>query len=155
MYGGSVALSGATVVALALVSAGSLAADASLASNRALWMSADVTAYRYTYEKYCECHKDAPAQTTVTVENNRVTRVGYRPAGYSSVLQVPERNYRWYWTVDGLFALLEAATRRGARVEVSYDTELGYPRHLHIDYDRSMVGEEVDVRVLRLEPDVQ
>ena len=57
-----------------------------------------------------------------------------------------EKNFEYYWTVDGLFALIASAQARGVQVRAAYDAELGFPRESYIDYDTNLIGDELDVR---------
>jgi len=47
--------------------------------------------------------------------------------------------------------LVERALERQALVRVSYEPDLGYPTSIFIDYDKAMVGEEVELLVLGLQ----
>jgi Family of unknown function (DUF6174) len=127
----------------------SRAQSAALETARATWQRADFSAYEYGYHKYCECHGDAPPETIVTVHDGAVTAVRHRPQNSSVEVPAP-RNIDAYWTVDGLFALLDAALTRGAEVRAAYDAALGYPTEIYIDYDRNLIGDELDLRLTRV-----
>jgi hypothetical protein len=58
-----------------------------------------------------------------------------------------EKNFAYYWTVDGLFDLIASALGRGVQVRAAYDAELGFPREIYIDYDTNLIGDELDVRL--------
>jgi hypothetical protein len=96
-----------------------------LARNRALWQAA-------------------------AVEEGRVVRVRHRPVGYDHEVEAP-RGLEYYWTVEGLFDLVATALEREAEVRASYDPTLGYPTEIHVDYDADLIGDEVDLRITRLE----
>lgn len=121
-----------------------------LARNRALWQAAAVGDYEYGYNKYCACHPDTPPETLVTVQDGRVVRVRHRPVGYDHEVEAP-RGLEYYWTIEGLFDLVATALERGAQVRASYDPTLGYPTEIHVDYDADLIGDEVDLRITRLE----
>jgi hypothetical protein len=62
----------------ALAAAGVMAAEADverLDAAQALWQAAAADDYRYAYEKYCECYRDAQPQTVVTVTDGAIERV--------------------------------------------------------------------------------
>ncbi len=127
--------------------AGSAAADAELDAARARWQGARLSAYEYGYHKFCECHRESPPETIVSVRDGDVFRVRHRPAGSTTEVPAADKNFDYYWTVDGLFRLVEAAFERGVTVRAAYDATLGYPREIYIDYDPDFIGDELDLRL--------
>ncbi len=138
------------VLLSALAFSGVCLADDELTANRGLWEAAGIASYEYRYEKICDCHRDTPAETIVTVENDLVVGVRYARDDYLREIPVAEDNYRWFRTIDDLFTLVETASRSAATLRVAYEAELGYPSYIYIDYDHAMVGEEVELRVVSL-----
>ena len=134
----------------ALAFSGVCLADDELTTNRGLWEAAGIASYEYRYEKVCDCHRDTPAETIVTVESGLVVGVRYARDDYLREIPVAEDNYRWFRTIDDLFTLVETASRSAATLRVAYEAELGYPSYIYIDYDHAMVGEEVELRVVSL-----
>jgi hypothetical protein len=122
-------------------------ADAQLDAARARWQSATLAAYEYGYHKYCECHRESPPETVVTVSGGNVTRVRHRLAGSDVEVPAADKNFQYYWTVEGLFDLIASALDRGVQVRASYDAALGFPREVFIDYDTDFIGDELDVRL--------
>ena len=127
-------------------------ADAELDAARARWQSAALAAYEYGYHKYCECYRDSPPETTVTVRDGEVIGVRHRPAGSATEVPAADKNLEYYWTMDGLFALIASAQQRGVEVRAQYDATLGYPREVYIDYDANFIGDELDVRLTAVTP---
>jgi hypothetical protein len=140
----------AAVTVLAAVASIAIAQPADLASARSAWRSAGLTDYEYGYRKYCECHPAAPPETIVTVRGGNPIAVRHRRT--DSPTDVPGRNPEVYWTIDGLFELIESAQRRGATVRASYDSRLGFPKEVYIDYDADFIGDELDVRLTTVTP---
>jgi hypothetical protein len=70
-----------------------------------------------------------------------------------SVSEVPARagSTDLYWTIEDLFRLIEGALERNATVRARYDATLGYPTAVFVDYDADFIGDEVDVRLTRLD----
>jgi len=132
--------------------AGPVAADAELDAARARWQAAQLSAYEYGYHKYCECHRESPPETIVSVRDGDVFRVRHRPAGSTTEVPAADKNFDYYWTVDGLFRLLAAALERGVMVRAVYDAALGYPREIYIDYDANFIGDELDLRLTAVNP---
>ena len=124
--------------------------DEQLDLGRAKWEDADLSSYEYRYQKVCECHREQPSDTIVTVEQGSIVAVRYDRDDYLQEVPVPPEKYDWFRTVDDLFALVAGALEREAVVRASYEGELGYPTRIYIDYDQDLVGEEVELRVLEL-----
>jgi hypothetical protein len=122
-------------------------ADADLDGARARWQAAALAGYEYGYHKYCECHRESPPETTVTVRDGTVVGVRHRPAGTTTEVPAADKNLSYYWTVDGLFDLIASAQARGVQVRAAYDAALGFPREVYIDYDADFIGDELDVRL--------
>jgi hypothetical protein len=118
-----------------------------LAAGRSAWRAAALVDYEYGYRKFCECHPDSPPETLVTVRGGRVVGVRHRPVGFDNEVQAEQRNLEFYWTVDGLFELIDAALARGVTVRASYDPMRGFPTEVYIDYDANFIGDELDVRL--------
>jgi hypothetical protein len=133
---------------MGLTAAVPVLADAALDGARTRWQAAALGNYEYGYQKYCDCHRENPPETTVTVRGGSVTGVRHRPSG--STTEVPGKDFEYYWTVDGLFALIASAQQRGVQVRATYDAELGFPREIYIDYDTKLIGDELDVRLSRV-----
>ena len=137
-------LAAATSVALAALPA---AADAELDGARERWRTAAAAQYEYGYHKFCECHRESPPETIVTVRGGRVVGVRHRPVGSTNEVPAADKNLEYYWTVDGLFDLIASAEERGVEVRAAYDRELGFPREVYIDYDPDFIGDELDLRL--------
>jgi hypothetical protein len=137
----------AAVLGLVLAAAAPAFADPELDGARARWQSAALESYEYGYHKFCECHRESPPETVVTVRGGTVTGVRHRPVGGSAEVPAAEKNIEYYWTVDGLFALIASALERGVQVRAVYDAELGFPREIYIDYDSNLIGDELDLRL--------
>jgi hypothetical protein len=140
------------VGSLLAFAATSALADAELDAARGRWQSAALSGYEYGYHKYCECHRDAPPETTVTVRDGTVVGVRHRPVGSATEVPAAEKNLEYYWTVDGLFGLIASAQVRGVEVRAAYDAALGFPREVYIDYDADFIGDELDVRLTGVTP---
>ena len=125
---------------------------ATLREQRGVWQQAALNGYIYAYNKYCECHPETPPETYVTVRAGEVVDVRHQPFGFDHYVQAEPRNFEWYWTIDQLFDLAANALERGSDVRLEFDADLGFPRHVFIDHDQDLIGDEVDVRVTRLEP---
>jgi hypothetical protein len=54
--------------------------------------------------------------------------------------------------MDGVFDLIASAEQRGVTVRVQYDTALGFPRSIYIDYDAEFIGDELDLKFTSVTP---
>jgi hypothetical protein len=81
------------------------------------------------------------------VRDGNVVGVRHRPAGGTNEVPAADKNFAYYWTVDGLFELIASAEQRGVEVRAAYDAELGFPREIFIDYDADFIGDELDLRL--------
>ena len=118
---------------------------------RQRWEDAAVTDYVYGFNKFCECHRETPPETLVSVAAAQVYDVRHVMAKTGDTVPAAADNFSLYWTIEDLFALLERASERGATVRAVFDDALGYPQQIFIDYLPDIVGDEVDVRLTRLE----
>ena len=101
--------------------------------NRTLWEARGADDYAYWYYRACaNCEGNLPARVTV---KNGVARSEVR--GSAS-------------TIDGWFGVIQGAIDKGAaRVDVTYDPQLGYPAKVFIDYDADVADEELRVEISR------
>jgi hypothetical protein len=127
-------------------------ADGALDAARAKWRAAKLENYEYGYHKFCECHRDSPPETVVSVHDGKVVNVRHRPVGSTAEVPAAAKNFEFYWTIDGLFELIAAVEARKAEVRVQYDATLGYPTELYIDYDKNLIGDELDMRLTAVTP---
>ena len=125
----------------------SLVAQEGVALYRAKWETAGVDDYEYRYEKVCECRIERPAEFFVTVRQGRVVGVRHWREDLQESTLIDSADLRWYRTIDDLFTLIEAAQSREILVRAAYDTELGYPTRVFVDYEPARVGEELDIRI--------
>ena len=140
-----------SAVAALLIGALPAAADEAFDAARARWRAASFPAgYEYGYRKHCECYRDEPPETLVTVRDGRVADVRHRHAGSGTDVPADARNFDAYWTVDDLFDLVATALERGSVVRVFYDDARGYPTKLFIDHDRDAIGDELELELTRV-----
>lgn len=140
-------------IAVALVSAAAMADEAALAelaAARERWQATASPDYVFSYHKYCDCNRDQPPETVITVAGGRIVRVLHRHEDTATEVPVRERSLDLYWTIDALFDKLAAALGGEAVVRVVYEPRLGYPESLFIDYEAALIGDETDLRELRV-----
>ena len=121
-----------------------------LEQSWARWKASGPESYEYGYNKYCDCHRDAPPETVIVVAAGVVERVYHVYVDSSREVPAREGSTGLYWTIDDLFRLIEGALERNATVRARYDAVLGYPTAVFVDYDAQFIGDEIDVRLTRL-----
>jgi hypothetical protein len=125
---------------------------ARLEAARAQWETAQSGDYRFRYQKYCDCDRDEPKITVVTVTNGGVAAVHHLFSDSDREVPAREGSLSDYWTIDDLFDKLVAAYAAEREVRVSYDDDAGFPSSLYIDYLPDAVGDETDLRQIGFEP---
>lgn len=148
----STTIAGTLAAGLLAALPGLATADAALDAARAQWREAGLAAYEYGYHKFCECHRDNPPESVVSVRNGTVVGVRHRPVGTTVEVPAEAKNLEFYWTMDGVFDLIASAQLRGVTVRVQYDTALGFPRSIYIDYDADFIGDELDLKFTSVTP---
>ena len=124
----------------------SSAAEAALEAGAAAWGRAGLTAYRYTFGRVCLCPREHLGPFDVAVAGGTVAQVERDG-------EPVEPTSQDFYTVDELFELIELAIVEGVgSVIVDYDSELGYPREIAIDWDLMVADEETILTVDRLIP---
>jgi len=144
----------AAVLALALVVPAALADEAGLAelaAARERWQATHSGSYVFAYRKHCECQRDLPPETVVAVADGRIVSVVHRHEDTATEVPAPADSLELYWTIDGLFDKLGRALANDAVVRVAYEPGQGYPTSLFIDYAPELVGDETDLRQIRVE----
>ena len=124
---------------------------ARLAAARALWQAAQNGDYQFRYQKYCDCDRNEPKVTVVTVSNGVIEDVHHLFAGSENEVPAREGSLAEYWTMDELFDKLEAAYVREVTVRVNFDERFGFPSSMYIDYLADRVGDETDLRRIGFE----
>lgn len=116
-----------------------------------LWQAQSSASYEYAYFKECDCYRDGPPLTVVTVANGEIDQVAFVRQDSGREIAARDDALDSYWTIDDLFARIAGALERQAELSVEYHETLGYPLNLYIDYDADFIGDETDLRLTRLE----
>ncbi|HET6228771.1 MAG TPA: DUF6174 domain-containing protein [Longimicrobiaceae bacterium] len=136
---------GLVVTACSLLEPGGLDGErAALQRARLRWESRHVGTYSFVLYRGCECL--ASGVMTVKVVNGTPVSAT-RPDG----TPVPLEYVGAAATVPGLFQLEEDAIERNAfQFSATYDSALGFPQAVSIDYDRNTVDDEVGYTIQSL-----
>ena len=114
---------------------------------RARWAAAGVVvSYSFEFQRLCFCSFDTTRGTRVEVVDGSVDRVVYVDTGdpVSDLIRAP--------TVGGLFdEIQDAIDRQAHSLMASYDSELGHPTDVAIDFLEFAVDEEMSFMVSAFE----
>jgi len=126
--------------------------------NRALWDSHNLQNYKYTVTFGCYCSTKATSPFEVTVKNGVVEEAIYLESsgGMEAGTQVEEASpFREdpmnAFTITGRFDVLQTALSTAEEATVHYDSALGYPKEVHLDYLLDYVDDEVSMRIENFE----
>lgn len=104
------------------------------------WEAQELDRYTYLVRRACECLPETTGPFEVRVRPGEEPVV-IRPETGEPVEAPLDRAFP---SVQGFFALIDDALRRGAhRVEVDYDRRTGVPLRLSIDPDERVADEEL------------
>lgn len=109
--------------------------------NRRLWKQQNILNYRYTLTNSCFCVTEARGPVIITVRNGITTSI--KSVATGKEVSNPEFFER-YKTIPKLFnVILDAIARKADSIDVQYNTKLGYPTQINIDYNRQTADEEL------------
>lgn len=128
-----------------------IAANASagqLKNNRRLWNQQNISNYRYTLTRSCFCTAEARGPVIVEVRNGVTTSVTSVATGQP----VSADLFKEYDTVPKLFNVIkDAIARKASSLTVEYNSTLGYPTKINIDYNAQIADEELYLTVENFE----
>jgi hypothetical protein len=111
-----------------------------LNKNRQLWNKKKISKYRYTLTKSCFCLVEARGPVVVEVRNGVTTSVTSVATGQP----VSPDLFKQYDTVPKLFNVVtDAIARKASSITVEYNSQLGYPTKINIDYNTQIADEEL------------
>lgn len=115
-----------------------------VAEARAAWVASGVEDYTMRLTRHCFCGEDWRGPFDVRVENGTVVDVEFGGD------DVPTERAL---SVDALLDLLDdAIDEDAASVRAAFDSDLGVPVRLQIDYDERMADEEIGYTIERVRP---
>ncbi|AFZ24755.1 hypothetical protein Cylst_2548 [Cylindrospermum stagnale PCC 7417] len=110
-----------------------------LKRNSQLWNQQNISNYRYTLTRSCFCTAEARGPVVVEVREG-VTTVTSVATGET----VDSQLFKQYDTVPNLFNVVkEAIASKASSLTVQYDSKLGYPTQINIDYNSQIADEEL------------
>lgn len=117
-----------------------------LEQARAQWRSQNIEDYRYVFQRSCFCGPEAREPALVNVRRGAIVSVEHVATG-------APQDPVFYYTIEGLFDLLEDSIDQGAAsLNVTYDSALGYPTSAFIDRSEMIADEELGFQTSSMEP---
>ena len=127
-------------VLLCSTAAASGCGQSDIAVHESHWNSLSPSSYTYRFQWSCFCAGDFVAPVDITVTTGAITAVKNHDTGAAQ----PPARFTDYRTIPGLFAFLHEAERRNAaRITVTWDEALSYPRTAFIDYVQNAADDEM------------
>jgi Family of unknown function (DUF6174) len=128
-------------------------------TNALLWESMGSSWYNYTFTRSCECPNaysgsfrveirgtdDGNATRLFTLEDDSNVTVVASRSSSTTAIEVPLIKY--IPTIEQLFGLIQEASTTAFALRVTYDSTLGFPSDVYIDYDEFLADEEFVVTV--------
>ncbi|MEO6528912.1 MAG: DUF6174 domain-containing protein [Gemmatimonadaceae bacterium] len=109
-----------------------------LSRNRQRWASANLHDYEFDYQLRCFCAPDATEPVHIVVRGDAISSVVRSRDGLPAVTR-----FGGWPRVDELFATVQRRLEQGAaRVDVTYDVALGYPRSITVDIELLTADDE-------------
>jgi hypothetical protein len=138
------------LLVLAAAGCGNFQQGRALSRNRALWVSQDISHYRFQLQVGCFCAFMDLMPLSVEVRDGQVVSLldaSGRPVP-AGRLEMLER----YAGIDKLFELVDQAiSGKADEVMVFYDTTYGFPSQVSIDYIKLAVDDELGLQVRNFE----
>ena len=140
------------VLALSACTSSSSPEEVELEAKRTMFHEHMANSYEFTWRQSCECTQETAGPMRITVSNGAITSAAY----VETSLPVPANVRQHLLTIDGIFDKIQDAIDDDAHmVTVVYDTELGFPSSVAVDYDELVADEELSLTITNLVPIAQ
>jgi hypothetical protein len=105
--------------------------------------------YTFHVRRSCECTAETASEMRVTVVDGAITGAIY----VENETAVSSQTLEHVMTIDETFEEIQSAIDEGVHVlHVEYDTELGYPTSISIDYSAQIADEELSLTISNVVP---
>lgn len=120
---------------------------------QAQWLDEGPANYVITQVRHCVCSADERGPVRITVTRSGSTETISSMVYVDGDLPVPPIYQEHFHSVTGLFEVIrEAARARVPGLQITYDSNLGYPRRIVIDRQANIVEDDVIYEVSALDP---
>jgi len=124
-----------------------------LTNNEKLWKDQGLRNYDFTLQRDCFCPEDWRGPVNIQVRNGAAVSVTYVSDGAA----VTEGKFDKADTIEKLFTILKNAydgkgdfEQKADAVNVTYNTQMGYPTTFYIDVSQTIADEEQGYTVTNL-----
>ena len=124
-----------------------------LITSEELWKDQRLSDYDFTLERQCFCPEDWRGPVDIQVRDGTAVLVAYVGTG----LPVTEGKFDNADTIDKLFTILKDAytgqgefNQKADSINVTYNTQMGYPATFFIDVSKTIADEEQGYTVTKL-----
>jgi hypothetical protein len=108
------------------------------------WADEGPASYTFVFGRSCFCGWETTRPARITVVNRVVVSRHYVDTGDP----VPQQWERYYPAMEGVFQIVHDAINRDAdEVNARYDSRLGYPIDVEIDYVHNAIDDELSLSV--------
>jgi hypothetical protein len=113
--------------------------DRPLRENRARWESRAPERYSFVMQRSCFCGSEMRDPVLIVVDGDVRVSATYVATGEP----VRSPYLEFFPTMDGVFDILAEAYDEAHKVDVRYNSELGFPVQADIDYMKNAIDDEV------------
>jgi hypothetical protein len=124
-----------------------------LTTNENLWKDQELRDYDFTLERQCFCPEDWRGPVKIQVRDGITVSITYISSGEP----ITDNKFDNASTIDKLFTILENAyegkgdfEQKADTINVTYDSQMGYPVTFFIDVSPLIADEEVGYMVTNL-----
>lgn len=103
------------------------------------WDKLNSSSYTYNFRASCFCIEEWVKEVTITVTADTISSVVFTDNQQQPTQIKP---YQWY-TVDKLFDIAKTVLDEAYTYELEFDSELGYPTLISVDWLKDAVDDEV------------
>ncbi len=115
--------------------------------NQTLWRESKINNYRMTVNVQQPGHNTPMGFVSIEVREGILVSVKPAKPYFSGSLD----KCHDCGTIEYIFEIIERAEQQAEKLEVVYETKLGYPISINIDYDSKKYDDELSLRIVEFE----
>ena len=115
--------------------------------NQNLWRESKINNYRMTVNVQQTGHNTPMGFVSIEVREGILVSVKPAKPYFSGSLE----KCHDCGTIEDMFEIIERAEQQAEKLEVVYETKLGYPISINVDYDSKKYDDELSIRIVGFE----